>query len=106
VPTAAELFQTAGLQAQQVLAYVETPLSWSRSLATPPGLNPAIGATMRVAFDQMTDDPDFLADAARIKFEILPTSGERIQALVGQYLRTEPSVTRLVGEQIGAQTSR
>ncbi len=104
VPTAAELFTNATPQAKQLLAYVESPLRWSRSLSAPPAMDPMIAATMRAAFGQMTADPGFLADADRLSLEILPLSGERIQTLIGDYMRTSPETLRVIDEQVRAQT--
>ncbi|HEX3245808.1 MAG TPA: hypothetical protein VHX16_10425 [Chloroflexota bacterium] len=106
LPIARDLFSTASPQAREALAYVEGPFSWSRALATAPNTDPRIGATMRAAMWAMMSDPEFLADASQRKLEITPTSGERVQSLIRDYMNTSSEILRLVEDQVGADTPR
>jgi tripartite-type tricarboxylate transporter receptor subunit TctC len=54
---------------------------YSRPFTAPPGVPPAVLATMREAFAKMVKDPDFFADAARISADIRYAPGEDIDAL-------------------------
>lgn len=100
VPTVQSLFTNATPEAKQVLNFVETPLNWSRSMSTPPGLEPRVAASMRAAFAQMMADPEFLADAAQLKFDIIPVPGEKVQEMMGEYMKTPKAIVDLVEEQV------
>ncbi|MFN0074462.1 MAG: Bug family tripartite tricarboxylate transporter substrate binding protein [Chloroflexota bacterium] len=100
VPTAAELLKDATPQAKQLLQFVETPLNWSRSMSTPPNLEPRVAAGMRAAFEQMMADREFLADAAQLKFEIIPIPGERVQSMMGEFMKTSPETIKFVEAQV------
>ena len=49
-----------------------------RSLALPPGAPDAYLQALRAAFTGMLDDPEYRAEAARIKLRVLPTNGDEL----------------------------
>jgi tripartite-type tricarboxylate transporter receptor subunit TctC len=69
-----------------------------RPFAVPPGVPPARVAMLRKAFMDTMADKDFLAEAAKAKFEINPVSGETIENLVSEvYRNTTPELARKAG---------
>jgi tripartite-type tricarboxylate transporter receptor subunit TctC len=96
IPWAEDLFADKSVEDKQLLALAQRPFGWSRSFLTTPGLDPNVLATMRAAFLNACADPAFLAEAEQLKFEVDPVSGERVQALIEDYLKTpRPIVERL-----------
>jgi tripartite-type tricarboxylate transporter receptor subunit TctC len=68
----------------------------ARPFAAPPGLPPKIATMLRRAFDATMTDEAFLADAAKIQAEILPSTGETVQELVKKlYATPKPVVDRV-----------
>src|SRR5581483_10496374 len=67
---------------RQVLELIFSRNSMGRPLVAPPGLAPAVTATLRQAFAQALHDPGLLAEAAKINLELNFVSGDEVQALV------------------------
>jgi tripartite-type tricarboxylate transporter receptor subunit TctC len=68
----------------------------ARPFAAPPGLPPKIATMLRRAFDATMTDEAFLADAAKIQAEVLPSTGETVQELVKKlYATPKPVVDRV-----------
>ena len=62
--------------------------------AAPPGVPQDRVDALRKAFTATMHDKEFLADAAKAKFEIRPVTGEAIQALVQEIYDTPTPVVR------------
>jgi hypothetical protein len=62
--------------------------------AVPPGVPPERVEALRQAFTATMSDKDFLADAAKAKFEIRPVSGPAIQTLVREIYSTPAPIVR------------
>ena len=62
-----------------------------RPFAMPPGAPADRVTAVRRAFDAMVKDPEFIADAAQIKEEVEPKSGEDLQDLVRRIVNVQPS---------------
>ncbi len=67
-----------------------------RPLLTAPGVPAERVAALRLAFDETVQDPEFLADAARMEREISPVKGGELQALVQRVLATPKSAVELL----------
>ena len=52
----------------------------------PPNLRPELVKALREAFDKTMKDPGFLAEAAKKKLDIDPTSGAEVDALVKEVM--------------------
>lgn len=66
-----------------------------RPFAIPPRVPADRVAALRTAFDTTMRDPEFLAEADRAKMEINnPTTGEEVQELVAEILRTPPDLAK------------
>ena len=62
--------------------------------ATPPGVPQDRVDALRHAFSATMQDKEFLADAAKARFEIRPVTGEAIQSLVQEIYNTPAPVVR------------
>jgi tripartite-type tricarboxylate transporter receptor subunit TctC len=63
-----------------------------RPLATTPGTPPERVAALRAAFAATMKDPEFLAEAQKLNFEVDPVLGEAMQRTVAKILATPPAV--------------
>ncbi len=64
---------------------------YGRPLLVPPGVPAERVAALRKAFMDSMKDPDFRADAEKAGLEINPVSGEELDALTAQVMRTKPA---------------
>jgi tripartite-type tricarboxylate transporter receptor subunit TctC len=64
---------------RQALSLLLTRELFGFPLAAPPGLRPEVRDMLRAAFHKTMQDPALREDAARVKFEINPVSGETLQ---------------------------
>ncbi|HTP92917.1 MAG TPA: hypothetical protein VMJ52_14345 [Xanthobacteraceae bacterium] len=72
-----------------------------RPFAMPPGVPQDRVQALRKAFMETEADKDFLAEAARMKLEVKPVSGEAIEELVGDiYKSTSPDIARKASEMV------
>jgi tripartite-type tricarboxylate transporter receptor subunit TctC len=63
-----------------------------RPLAMTPGVPEERVKALRAAFDATMKDPEFLAEAAKLNFEVAPVSGEAMQTIVAKVLATPKPV--------------
>ena len=94
VPTAAELATSD--DDRQMLLFYALKFNMARPLATPPDVPPERLAALQAAFDASMSDPQFLAEAGHLGFDIDPLSGTKI----AEYMQTiasapQPMVDRL-----------
>lgn len=88
VPLAQDLFTGKGAEAQQLLNLVDRPQQWARPFVAPPGVEPRTLAGLRAAFMATMADPEFLAEARGLRLDVRPLDGERIQALIKEFMET------------------
>ena len=72
--------------------FARQAMAWP--FATPPNVPQERLETLRAAFDAMTRDPDFLADARNGKFEIRPVSGKAIDQILDQVFQLPEDVIK------------
>jgi hypothetical protein len=65
---------------------------FGRPYLAPPGVAAEPLGLLRSAFTETMQDKDFLADAERTRIDVVPSSGERVQRLVGE-LYASPKAT-------------
>jgi tripartite-type tricarboxylate transporter receptor subunit TctC len=65
-------------------------------LMAPPDLPAERVAELRTAFDAMTKDPQFLADAGKQNLEVNPVSGSAMQEFIARLYATPPEVLEVV----------
>jgi tripartite-type tricarboxylate transporter receptor subunit TctC len=81
---------------RQMFAFASAPVSLQQPFAGPPRMAPDRLAALRQAFDQMTRDPDFRAEADRLQLEIDPLSGAEAERVVRLIVETPPAIIRQV----------
>jgi tripartite-type tricarboxylate transporter receptor subunit TctC len=65
---------------------------FQRSYVAPPGTRDEEIAILRKAFDETMVDPQFLADAEKVKISITPLSGAKVQSLIEKLYATPKTV--------------
>lgn len=90
------LFMDLGKNADDraVLEFLTKASAVGRPLATASGVPKARVEALRRAFNLTVKDPEFLAEAARMKAEIGPTPGEEVEQLVKDVMNTPPAVRK------------
>jgi tripartite-type tricarboxylate transporter receptor subunit TctC len=66
--------------------------AFGKSYMTSPGVDMDHVRTLRAAFNAVLRDPDLLAEAARLRIEITPQSGEDVQRVVESAYAASPAV--------------
>jgi hypothetical protein len=81
---------------RQLLELMVGPSAMARPFAAPPGMGADKAALLRRAFDATMQDGEFRAEAARMKADLAPTTGEDVQKLVARiYATPRPAVERV-----------
>lgn len=94
LPQARELATTD--QSRSVLSLIEAQARISRLTAGPGGMDPQVLQALREAYMSATSDPDFLAEAGKLKLPISAASGEAVAQLVKAALAQSPEVVALL----------
>ena len=71
-------------------------LAWP--FVAPPGMDASVVAAHRLAFDNVTKNESFLADAKQMSLDVAPVSGEALQNFVNQLYDASPDVIALVSK--------
>jgi tripartite-type tricarboxylate transporter receptor subunit TctC len=90
VPTAREVAKTA--EDKALLELAELPFLMARPFLAPPGVPQAQAEILRKAFMDAHKDPEYLREAAQMKIDVSPLSGDEIQKIVARIARTSPAV--------------
>jgi tripartite-type tricarboxylate transporter receptor subunit TctC len=94
VPTAVELARNDDERA--VLSAIMNASEVGTAFFTGPGVPPDRLAVLRHAFDETMKDPEFLAEAQRIRLGVTPMTGEALQKLVAQVSSLSPALLEKV----------
>ena len=81
---------------RQIFFFISASSIIGRPLVAPPGVPADRVAALRWAFDLTMKDKDFLAEADKMEYEIIPVSGEDLQTAVQQLANTPQDVIDLV----------
>ena len=90
VPTAHELAKSPADKA--LLDLAELPFLMARPFLAPPGVPAPQAAILKKAFMDTNKDPDYLREAAQLKIDISPLSGDEIAKIVQRIAQTPPDV--------------
>jgi tripartite-type tricarboxylate transporter receptor subunit TctC len=90
VPTAVELARND--DERQVLAAIMNASEVGTAFFAGPGVPPDRLAALRRAFDETVKDPDFLAEAEKIRLGVSPMTGVELQKLVAQVSSLSPAL--------------
>jgi len=75
-------------EARRVVELVISQTLFHRPYIAPPGTPPAQLAILRTAFDRTVADKAFLDDAEKVRIDIAPLSGARVQEIVAKLFTT------------------
>lgn len=65
---------------------------WARPLMVAPGTPADRVAVLRAAYEQAVKDPELLNEAKKLRIEIKPNHGERLQAMINEVMNQPPEV--------------
>src|SRR3989442_8548534 len=103
VPTARELAKNEASRALIELA--ELPYALSRPFAAPPGVPAARAAALQAAFLAAHRDPQYLEEAARLRIDVSPVSGDEVLRAIDRIAAAPPElldyIRRLLAETKG-----
>jgi tripartite-type tricarboxylate transporter receptor subunit TctC len=94
IPTAVELARND--QERAVLSAIMNASEVGTAFFTTPGIPPERLGVLRRAFDDTMKDPDFLAEAQRLRLGVAPLAGEELQKLVAQVSNLSPALLERV----------
>jgi tripartite-type tricarboxylate transporter receptor subunit TctC len=94
VPTAVELARND--EERQIISAILAASEIGTAFFTTPGAPGDRVAALRRAFDATMKDPEFVADAQKIKLTLGPLAGEELQKLVGQVSDLPPALLEKV----------
>jgi len=94
IPTAVELARND--EERAVLSAIMNASEVGTAFFTTPGILPERLAVLRRAFDDTMKDPDFLAEAERLRLGVSPLPGEELQKLVAQVSNLSPELLERV----------
>ena len=77
---------------RQVVSFINAALEYGRPFATPPGVPAERLAALQTAFRATLDDPDFLADAKKLKYRITYTSPQELAELTERIYAMPPEI--------------
>ena len=72
-----------------------------RPLTGTPGIPPERVTILRQAFNKMLNDPDFLAEIERRKYELQPVKGEELEAMAKDVIAQPPDVIERMRKLLG-----
>jgi tripartite-type tricarboxylate transporter receptor subunit TctC len=82
VPSASDLAKQP--DQRQILKLMLIGQAMARPFAAPPGIPADRKAALIAAFERMTKDPDFLAEAEKLNFEVNPVNADKLDALLAE----------------------
>ena len=85
---------------RKVVELILSQQVFHRSFIAPPGTAPAQLAILRKAFDATMVDPQFLADAEKLRIDVAPLSGAKVQEVVSNLYAARPEVVELARQAI------
>ncbi len=94
VPTMLELAKSDADRQEMTMLFART--EYGRPYFLPSDVPAERVTALRRAFDATMRDPAFVADAAKLQFDVDPLMGEQVQALVGQLAATPRDVVARV----------
>jgi tripartite-type tricarboxylate transporter receptor subunit TctC len=90
VPTARELAPDA--RARTLIELAEQSYIMSRPFVAPPGVPEDRARALQAAFMAVHKDPDYIADAAKIRVELSPVSGEAVMQAIDTIANAPPEL--------------
>jgi len=88
---------------REVLKLMSSDMGISRAVVTTPGVPAERLAAFRTAFNTMMKDPEFMAEADKLKMDISPSTGQQAQAVAESMLKAPPKVIERARVLIGGK---
>lgn len=101
VPLITDLVKTE--TQKQIINLVLTSQMMARLIVAPPDVPAERVRALRLAFDQSVVDPEFLEEARRLRAPVDPVSGEEVQQVVADMMRTPPEVVKQFQTVVGGR---
>ena len=77
---------------RQALEILMAPGDIGYPFLAPPGLLPEVRDILRRAFDQTMKDPEYMEEAKKVKFDLYPVPGTKLQELVERIYAAGPAI--------------
>jgi tripartite-type tricarboxylate transporter receptor subunit TctC len=90
VPTLGDLVKDE--QTKKLLSLLLADQRVGRPLVAPPNLETGRKLELENAFNNLMLDPDFIAEAKKLNYEVLPITGDELEILLSGLFRTDPSI--------------
>lgn len=90
VPTARELARDPA--ALTLVELAELPYQMSRPFVAPPGVPPDRARALQAAMMKVSQDPNYLAEAAALKLDVSPIDGDAVLRLIDGLAKSPPAV--------------
>jgi tripartite-type tricarboxylate transporter receptor subunit TctC len=90
---------------RRMFEFAGAPVALQQPFAGPPGMPPARLAAWRRAFDAMTHDPAFMAEAAKLDLDLDPMRGEEAAAVVSRIIQAPAGIVRQVQDAMTVRAS-
>lgn len=100
------LEQAVSAENRPAIEFMSKAVMTGRPIASSPGTPPDRVNALRRAFDAALKDPEFLADAQRMRAEIEPMNGEELATLVNDIVSAPPQVVARVKQLIQARSGQ
>ena len=94
VPTAVELARNA--DERDILSAVASAAEIGKFILSTPGVPATRVTALRRAFDAVAKDREFIADAEKLRIELLPLPGEELQTIVKSVQDLSPELTQKI----------
>jgi tripartite-type tricarboxylate transporter receptor subunit TctC len=87
---------------RQLLSFLFSSQAFGRPYLAPPGLPPERLAMLRQAFDETMSDPKFLADVAKARLKVSPTTGVEMDRMMKELKLIPKEIVAAVAKLIGS----
>ena len=81
---------------RQIFRFISSAALIGRPIVAPPGVPADRVAALRKAFEMTMKDPDYLAEADKLKLELDPVTWQELQGAVEEISRTPPQIVELI----------
>ena len=92
--------QTQDKEKLQILKLILAAQEMARPFAAPPGVPADRKAALAKAFDDTMKDPDYLAEAKKLDFDVNPVSAKALEDLLAELYATPKDVLKKAGDAI------
>ena len=86
---------------KQILQFLYASQSFGRPYLAPPGIPSERLAELRSAFEKTMQDPEFIAEAAKLRLKLAPISGATMERMIADLKATPPDVVATVAKLTG-----